>query len=72
MQRDMIISGIVNNIVGTIFTIVVIVLVFLLKKIWSRYGSKSGFKTTIVLTRYTCPHCGTTAVISPVNEQQVS
>lgn len=69
MNRDMILAGIINNLVGTAFTALMIVLVFVGRRFWLKYGPKPKSDIKVVVrSKYTCPHCGETAVIEPVQE----
>lgn len=69
MNRDMILAGIVNNLVGTTFTVLLIVFVFLGRRLWLKYGPKSKSVSKAVRVKYTCPHCKETFMISPVYEK---
>ena len=74
MNWHMILSGIVTNLVGTAFTVLMIALVFVGRRLWLKYGPKSKPKPAIRVTfrsKYTCPHCKETAVVSPVYEESV-
>lgn len=70
MSRHMILSGIVNNLIGTVFTVLMIVLAFVVRKLWRKYGPRPrAAAKSVVRAKYTCPRCGETAVVSPTYEE---
>lgn len=70
MNRHMVLSGIVNNLIGTGFTVLMIVIAYSVRKLWLKYGPKSKVAPrTVARAKYTCPNCGETAVVSPAYEE---
>ena len=70
-MRDMILAGIVNSLIGAVSTVSLVAIAFVGRRFWLRYGPRSGISRSVTWkSKYTCPRCGESAVISPVREEE--